>query len=134
MKKNVGSIVKKKAKSDENIDKVFVELDENSSASKLLLENLKGNLLFKFNDVDNAYLIKFNAEDLTVVNLAKNTGSDEGSDINEDIEVDTTISINKGDFDLILSGKLNPQIAMLSHKIVVEGNMHIAMYFFNLFS
>lgn len=45
---------------------------------------------------------------------------------------DTVIEISDVDLMKVASGVLNPQIAMLSHKIYVKGNTEPAVYFFNL--
>ncbi|RMG39384.1 MAG: hypothetical protein D6719_13455 [Candidatus Dadabacteria bacterium] len=45
---------------------------------------------------------------------------------------DCKLTMSEMDFEQIADGKLNPQIAMLSDKIHVEGNSGLAIYFFNL--
>lgn len=46
---------------------------------------------------------------------------------NNDIDSDCTISISLEDFTEILDGKLDPQMAFMSGKLSVDGNMGIAM-------
>lgn len=49
-----------------------------------------------------------------------------------DLKADCRIRISKGHLEKVASGKLNPQIAMLSDKILVSGRAELAVYFFNL--
>ncbi|MCB0310648.1 MAG: SCP2 sterol-binding domain-containing protein [Bdellovibrionales bacterium] len=44
------------------------------------------------------------------------------------------ITLREADLLKIASGDLNAQVAMLSHKIKVEGDLGLAIYFFNLVS
>lgn len=45
---------------------------------------------------------------------------------------DLVIRMHSGDARRLLSGDLNPQIAMLSGKIQIEGRANLAMYLFNV--
>ncbi len=70
-------------------------------------------------------------------------------DINESVSIDWTgvklkishedckaackIKMTKKDFDKLVSGKLNPQIGMLSENMKIEGKVGLAVYVFNLF-
>jgi hypothetical protein len=45
----------------------------------------------------------------------------------------TMIELENRDLELIVRGKLNPQVAMLSHKVNVSGEVSQAVYLFNLF-
>ena len=47
-------------------------------------------------------------------------------------KVDCKISLSHNSFTLIATGKLNPQLAMMSDKIAIEGDAERAVYFFNL--
>jgi hypothetical protein len=42
------------------------------------------------------------------------------------------ITMGEKELDRISKGVLNPQIALLSHRVIVEGNHSMAIYFFNL--
>jgi len=46
---------------------------------------------------------------------------------NDDIDADCTINISISDFEDILTGDLNPQMAFMMGKLKVEGDMGIAM-------
>lgn len=45
----------------------------------------------------------------------------------------TLVEIGAKDLEQILRGRLNPQVAMLSHKVHVQGEASQAVYLFNLF-
>lgn len=55
-----------------------------------------------------------------------------GSQVSGDESADCTIRLSEDNLMRISSGELNPQIAMLSNKIRVEGKLEFAVYFFNL--
>ena len=46
---------------------------------------------------------------------------------NEDIEADCTINVSIDDFEQIMAGDLNPQMAFMMGKLKVDGDMGIAM-------
>ena len=52
----------------------------------------------------------------------------------DEAEGDCFISLSEPDFIEIARGELNPQIAMVSEKIDVDGKADLAMYVFNLIS
>ncbi len=47
-------------------------------------------------------------------------------------QVACTVSLRERDFQSLVEGRLNPQVAMLSDKIKVEGQTSLAIYIFNL--
>ncbi|MDP5169518.1 MAG: SCP2 sterol-binding domain-containing protein [Bacteroidia bacterium] len=51
----------------------------------------------------------------------------------EDKEAECSISVDKGDFDKLMSGDMNPMMAFMSGKLKIEGNMGIAMKLSSLF-
>lgn len=51
----------------------------------------------------------------------------------EDADAECSISVDKGDFDKLMSGDLNPMMAFMGGKLKIEGNMGIAMKLSSLF-
>lgn len=51
----------------------------------------------------------------------------------DDGEAECSISVDKGDFDKLMSGDLNPMMAFMGGKLKIEGNMGIAMKLSSLF-
>ncbi len=51
----------------------------------------------------------------------------------EDAEAECTITVDKGDFDSLLAGSLNPMMAFMGGKLKIDGNMGIAMKLTSLF-
>ena len=89
------------------------------SHSKMLIDKLKGNLMVVLSE--GAAL---------VVSCAKDGIEVKKGDIKD--KADCRIKIRAVDFLSISNGDLNPQIAMLSEKISIEGKTEMAVYFFNL--
>ena len=52
--------------------------------------------------------------------------------VDSETTAESKIALTEADLMRIVSGELNPQIAMLSHKVQIEGNPNLAMYVFNL--
>lgn len=50
----------------------------------------------------------------------------------DDPDAACTIELSEADLMRIAAGELNPQVAMLSHKVRVQGNADHAIYVFNL--
>lgn len=118
-------------KSEEQVEVIFKKLSEQKEFSNLLLKSLEGVLHCKFTNNENGYVIKFSNNSLEVFKFEDFITDEEGS---TEEKINTTILMKRDIFFLMTSGKLNPQIAMLSHKVSVEGDIKIAMYFFNLFN
>jgi putative sterol carrier protein len=78
----------------------------------------------KIDGHDSDYIIDLRTDKLIVLKR---------SEVKEELKYDCTIRIKRYDIEELIVGELNPQIAMLSHKIQITGSMNMAMYFFNLF-
>ena len=52
----------------------------------------------------------------------------------EDSDADCTVKLSKEDFDRLVKGQLNPMEAVMSGKLVIEGDMSVAMKIQNLMS
>ncbi|NDC36606.1 MAG: hypothetical protein EBZ48_00985 [Proteobacteria bacterium] len=85
-----------------------------------LKELLAGTILIKLIDSGQRYVIDWREGDLKAQPAGK------------DATADCTILVSEDHLKRISQGDLNPQMAMLSEKIRVEGRKAVAMYFFNL--
>lgn len=95
-------------------------LERARNASPSLKAELGALVELHFKDLKQSFYFDWNGPEPTISSSA-------------DGEPDTKITIKSDDATRIASGKLNPQIAMMSHKIQVEGKPGPAVYFFNLF-
>lgn len=103
-------------------DLITKELPERASkASERLREHLEGVIGIDLVD-HSGYQLKW-ADSALEVEEVESIG-----------DVDCCIRIAGDDLLEISSGKLNPQVAMLSDKIHVTGQPGFAVYFFNLFT
>lgn len=85
---------------------------------------LKGSITLHVSDCSEGYTFSFRDNELSVEHWEKNppnTGT-------------CSIEVQERYLEQILRGRLNPQIAMLSHKVHVAGEAAQAVYFFNIFS
>ncbi len=85
---------------------------------------LKGSITLNVSDCAEGYTFSFRDNELSVEHWEKsppNAGT-------------CSIEVQERYLEQILRGRLNPQIAMLSHKVQVAGEASQAVYFFNLFS
>ena len=80
---------------------------------------LGSSIKFVFNGGEGAVLINGHGEENTVSN--------------DDGEADCTVNVDKGDFDEMISGDLNPMAAFMSGKLKIEGDMGVAMKLSSLF-
>lgn len=94
-------------------------LEKAHRAHPALRAQLRGTVLVKLNGGRERYLIDWRGDSPS----AAETG---------DESADCVISVQEHDLEMIASGSMNPQIAMLSDKISIQGNANFAMYFFNL--
>lgn len=85
-----------------------------------LRSHLAGVVNLQITDSCESYHFSWDAEQLKI---------EDGVDQN----ADCSIELGSNDLFAIAKGDLNPQIAMLSHKVKLQGKMSIAVYFFNLF-
>jgi len=94
-------------------------LERASRAHPTLREQLTGSILISIDQGRERYLIDWASDRI------------KASETKQD-SADCTVRLQSSDLVLIAQGNLNPQIAMLSEKIQIEGNVNLAMYFFNL--
>ena len=97
---------------------------KNSERFQKLQSLLKGSITLNVSDCSEGYTFSFRDNELIVEHWEKNppnTGT-------------CSIDVQERYLEQILRGRLNPQIAMLSHKVQVAGEASQAVYFFNLFS
>lgn len=85
-----------------------------------LRSQLSGPIRFSILDRKQDFLIDWTGKDLSIQKDSK-------------APADCSIALSSDDLLSIARGRLNPQIAMLSHKVKVEGKMELAVYVFNLF-
>lgn len=88
-----------------------------------LRANLVGSVLVRLTNTNQRFLFDWSSEQLSTGMIAG--GAPEK-------QPDCTINLSDGNLLRVVSGDLNPQIAMLSDKIQVEGRLSLAVYFFNL--
>ncbi|MBX7143238.1 MAG: SCP2 sterol-binding domain-containing protein [Oligoflexia bacterium] len=84
-----------------------------------LKECLNGSICIRIRDKEEIYFLDWGAQGAKVEEVSDARG-------------DCVIELAEVNFLKILSGELNPQIAMLSEKIFVQGRLGLAIYFFNL--
>lgn len=102
-------------------DIILGDLVANASRSGAKLkELLGGTILIKLVDSGKRFLIDWTGTELKAQSVGK------------DSVAECTILVSEDHLKRISYGDLNPQIAMLSEKIRVEGRKSVAMYFFNL--
>lgn len=88
-------------------------------AGELLRRQLTGTVLVKLRDGREKYLFDWTKPEATVTRV-------------EGDQADCSLALSEDNLMQIARGRLNPQIAMLSEKIVAGGNLGLAIYFFNL--
>lgn len=102
-------------------DIILRDLVDNASRSGAKLkELLAGTILIKLVDTGGRFLIDWSGADL------------KSQAVGKDATADCTICLSEDHLKRIAQGDLNPQIAMLSEKVRVEGRKGAAMYLFNL--
>ena len=84
-----------------------------------LRSQLTGTILINLTDKNLFYLFNWKDTKLKIEKTSKKTA-------------DCSIEINEANLLQIARDELNPQVAMLSDKIKVDGNVSLALYFFNL--
>jgi len=95
------------------------EICARARGQQRLREHLKGTILVSI-DGKERYLFDWSADD------PRCTPNAQGD------KADCRIEMHEEDLLKILSGMLNPQIAMLSDKMTIFGRGELAVYFFNL--
>lgn len=97
----------------------FIQRKANSVEERLKRQ-LRGRIRIKIRDRDKAYIFDGSQSSFTVI-------ADDGS------SVDAEIEIAFKELEAVVEKRLNVQIAMLSGRIKVSGNVGLTIYFFNLF-
>ena len=77
-------------------------------------------------------VVKFDFTDDGIITIDGN--ADPATVSNEDAEADCTVLVSKEDFQEIASGEQNAQMAFMSGKLKVEGDMGVAMQLGTLLS
>ena len=77
-------------------------------------------------------VVKFNFGDNGVLTI--DGAADPASVNNDDVDADCTVSVDMDVFEAIAAGEENPQMAFMSGKLKVEGDMGIAMQLGSLLS
>jgi putative sterol carrier protein len=99
----------------------FVVYQASRAASKLR-QSLIGSIGVEVTGIRKSFLLDWTEDSL------------KATECQEIDKAECQIRVSESDLLEIARGKLNPQVAMLSHKIHVSGNLSFAMYFFNLFA
>ncbi len=94
-------------------------LERAHRAHPTLRDQLRGTILLKVGSGREKYIVDWRTDSLKVAETKDETA-------------DCVIGLEDRDLEMIAGGNLNPQIAMLSEKISIEGDASLAMYFFNL--
>lgn len=89
------------------------------AANVRLRAQLLGSILIHFVNSGKKYLFDWSTDNLVITSTVPDTA-------------DCVIRITEQNLLRVVSGDLNPQIAMLSDKINVSGRLSLAVYFFNL--
>ncbi len=90
-----------------------------------LRSNLVGSVLVHLRDSGEKFLFDWSTEDIKSEKVTTVATEGEGAP-------DCTIHLSGTNLMKIASGDLNPQVAMLSDKVKVEGVVGLGIYFFNL--
>lgn len=90
-----------------------------SYADAKLRGNLVGSIVVHLKDTDERFLFDWTTDQLRTGKAENGAG-------------DCTIRLNSQNLMRIANGDLNPQVGMLSDKVMIEGRAGLAIYFFNL--
>ncbi|MCI5065510.1 SCP2 sterol-binding domain-containing protein [bacterium] len=108
----------------EYYERVFQKaIGTKSSAVPHLKQHLSGDIVVALQGQKTGYLFRWEKEEL----------SGERWEGSAPKKSSCALTLSQENLEEILRGKLNPQVAMLSHKVHVQGEMAHAVYFFNLF-
>ena len=88
-------------------------------ANPLLRACLNGKILFVIEGTSDKYMIDWSGDRITAA-------------ATKESEADCTITLSEQNLMRVAAGDLNPQVAMLSDKIKVQGKLGLAIYVFNL--
>ena len=104
-----------------DLDELFLGFIQRkaNSVEERLKRQLRGKIKIKVRDRDKAYLFDGSGTTFTV-------------EQNDTAAGDAEIELGFKELEAIVEKRLNVQIAMLSGRIKVSGNVGLAIYFFNL--
>lgn len=115
-------------------DILYEEVAYRAKRAQLRLRSqLSGSIAVEIRGSQDKFLFDWRTEEPTVGDL-KSSPKVRTAEDTDPAMVDCSIKISESHLFQVRSGELNPQLAMLSDKIQVQGRVGLAIYFFNLIS
>ena len=88
-------------------------------ANERLRASLNGSVVVQIRDSGRRFLLDWRTDQPRVAEV-------------QDLDAECVINLSEDSLRRVVSGELNPQVAMLSDKIRVSGRVGLAIYYFNL--
>lgn len=76
--------------------------------------------------------VKFDLSDEGVIHIDATTSP--ATITNDDLDADVTLILSSEDFEEMLEGSLNPQMAFMTGKLKIEGDMSLALSLAGIFT